>query len=118
MRILNPLLVFFFFFNDPATTEIYTLSLHDALPRASGSGPGAARHGRPGPAGGDSWGSGDADGGCGVARYSRWPTGAVWGGGSTSSPAAPPRRRPSARRAPSASARTGAERRTATRRAM
>src|SRR5437868_11680819 len=29
-----PLLLFspFFFFNDPATTEIYTLSLHDALP--------------------------------------------------------------------------------------
>src|SRR6266700_2739619 len=26
------LLLFFFFFNDPATTEIYTLSLHDALP--------------------------------------------------------------------------------------
>src|SRR5690348_18435785 len=26
------LLVMFFFFNDPATTEIYTLSLHDALP--------------------------------------------------------------------------------------
>src|ERR1039457_4717448 len=25
-------LVFFFFFNDTATTEIYTLSLHDALP--------------------------------------------------------------------------------------
>src|SRR5205807_10430955 len=24
--------VFIFFFNDPATTEIYTLSLHDALP--------------------------------------------------------------------------------------
>src|SRR5688572_31105593 len=24
--------VIFFFFNDPATTEIYTLSLHDALP--------------------------------------------------------------------------------------
>src|SRR5205085_8716185 len=24
--------IFFFFFNDPATTEIYTLSLHDALP--------------------------------------------------------------------------------------
>ena len=23
---------FFFFFNDPAPTEIYTLSLHDALP--------------------------------------------------------------------------------------
>src|SRR5258706_10783498 len=30
---------FFFFFNDTATTEIYTLSLHDALPiwRCSGS---------------------------------------------------------------------------------
>src|SRR5260221_3686241 len=27
-----PLRVFFFFFNDTATTEIYTLSLHDALP--------------------------------------------------------------------------------------
>src|SRR5437899_6504958 len=25
-------LCFLFFFNDPATTEIYTLSLHDALP--------------------------------------------------------------------------------------
>src|SRR2546428_7918745 len=28
----RPLLSFFFFFNDTATTEIYTLSLHDALP--------------------------------------------------------------------------------------
>src|SRR2546426_4161868 len=27
-----PLYYFFFFFNDTATTEIYTLSLHDALP--------------------------------------------------------------------------------------
>src|SRR2546430_4471951 len=27
-----PLIYFFFFFNDTATTEIYTLSLHDALP--------------------------------------------------------------------------------------
>src|SRR5947199_919248 len=26
------LMSFSFFFNDPATTEIYTLSLHDALP--------------------------------------------------------------------------------------
>src|SRR3712207_8332932 len=26
------LMTFFFFFNDTATTEIYTLSLHDALP--------------------------------------------------------------------------------------
>src|SRR5215467_16064280 len=33
--IVNPLSFFFssfFFFNDTATTEIYTLSLHDALP--------------------------------------------------------------------------------------
>src|SRR5260221_5348957 len=30
--ILQPPLFFFFFFNDTATTEIYTLSLHDALP--------------------------------------------------------------------------------------
>src|SRR2546430_17210167 len=29
---------FFFFFNDTATTEIYTLSLHDALPILSSSG--------------------------------------------------------------------------------
>src|SRR5437899_12102189 len=27
---------FFFFFNDTATTEIYTLSLHDALPISRG----------------------------------------------------------------------------------
>src|SRR2546422_7395923 len=33
---------FFFFFNDTATTEIYTLSLHDALPisgEVAGDGP-------------------------------------------------------------------------------
>src|SRR5260221_5304389 len=29
---LYPRLCIFFFFNDTATTEIYTLSLHDALP--------------------------------------------------------------------------------------
>src|SRR5438876_1504112 len=29
---------FFFFFNDTATTEIYTLSLHDALPIYPGDG--------------------------------------------------------------------------------
>src|SRR3954454_25414946 len=32
MRLLVSLSLFFFFFNDTATTEIYTLSLHDALP--------------------------------------------------------------------------------------
>src|SRR5256885_17238831 len=30
--IRHPYLFIFFFFNDTATTEIYTLSLHDALP--------------------------------------------------------------------------------------
>src|SRR2546430_17327905 len=29
--------IFFFFFNDTATTEIYTLSLHDALPICVGN---------------------------------------------------------------------------------
>src|SRR2546428_9868156 len=33
----------FFFFNDTATTEIYTLSLHDALPIRSSSKPSFAR---------------------------------------------------------------------------
>src|ERR1017187_10945925 len=32
MSIVWWLVFFFFFFNDTATTEIYTLSLHDALP--------------------------------------------------------------------------------------
>src|SRR2546423_6625680 len=32
MLFLLLLFFFFFFFNDTATTEIYTLSLHDALP--------------------------------------------------------------------------------------
>src|SRR2546430_12138206 len=37
---------FFFFFNDTATTEIYTLSLHDALPIYLGAVPAhAARQG-------------------------------------------------------------------------
>src|SRR5256886_6010404 len=32
----NDFCLFFFFFNDTATTEIYTLSLHDALPISRG----------------------------------------------------------------------------------
>src|SRR6266853_5323076 len=32
----NLFLFYFFFFNDTATTEIYTLSLHDALPISPG----------------------------------------------------------------------------------
>src|SRR5215216_6979648 len=34
MFLLCFVFLFFFFFNDTATTEIYTLSLHDALPIA------------------------------------------------------------------------------------
>src|SRR6266571_6930686 len=37
------MVVFCFFFNDTATTEIYTLSLHDALPIWSPSGSAAPR---------------------------------------------------------------------------
>src|SRR2546429_9029549 len=40
------LLSFYFFFNDTATTEIYTLSLHDALP-ISGHGLGDAHFAGP-----------------------------------------------------------------------
>src|SRR5256885_16814993 len=39
--LLSP--AFFFFFNDTATTEIYTLSLHDALPICQGAGQGASQ---------------------------------------------------------------------------
>src|ERR1041385_6012726 len=46
MRYLVVLYFFcFFFFNDTATTEIYTLSLHDALP-ICGAVPSADRHSR------------------------------------------------------------------------
>src|SRR2546422_3609666 len=37
---------FFFFFNDTATTEIYTLSLHDALPISRRSGEPTGRRSR------------------------------------------------------------------------
>src|SRR3712207_7191770 len=37
------LLLVFFFFNDTATTEIYTLSLHDALPISAPDGRGRGR---------------------------------------------------------------------------
>src|SRR2546429_8261522 len=47
--------VIFFFFNDTATTEIYTLSLHDALPICRrvrpGRGHGRGAAGRPGAGG-------------------------------------------------------------------
>src|SRR5258708_21285261 len=37
LHCISPYSFFFFFFNDTATTEIYTLSLHDALPICSGN---------------------------------------------------------------------------------
>src|SRR2546422_10492013 len=37
MKSSSPYYFFFFFFNDTATTEIYTLSLHDALPISRGA---------------------------------------------------------------------------------
>src|SRR3712207_8397438 len=40
---MTPLMWMIFFFNDTATTEIYTLSLHDALPIS----PGLVGHARP-----------------------------------------------------------------------
>src|SRR5260370_18224585 len=42
-----PLHILFFFFNDTATTEIYTLSLHDALPIFISRG--VTHTGQPGP---------------------------------------------------------------------
>src|SRR6266851_83529 len=45
MTYISISLIFFFFFNDTATTEIYTLSLHDALPISRAPGLSArARH--------------------------------------------------------------------------
>src|SRR2546427_5300985 len=39
--------LFFFFFNDTATTEIYTLSLHDALPILTGRSASSRERGPP-----------------------------------------------------------------------
>src|SRR5688572_26571334 len=48
---LDPLTLIFFFFNDTATTEIYTLSLHDALPISRRAHPALGRGERVGKAG-------------------------------------------------------------------
>src|SRR3989454_94421 len=45
----TPIFIIFFFFNDTATTEIYTLSLHDALPIYGGVGDGQGGRGAPHP---------------------------------------------------------------------
>src|SRR5690242_21474016 len=47
MLYLLPRSYFCFFFNDTATTEIYTLSLHDALPISGTRGGGHGHHARP-----------------------------------------------------------------------
>src|SRR5438034_8260326 len=44
--ILHLSFLFFFFFNDTATTEIYTLSLHDALPISLRAPPESCSRGR------------------------------------------------------------------------
>src|SRR5438034_11142135 len=46
-------MLIYFFFNDPATTEIYTLSLHDALPISRAARRGAVPPGLPPGHGGD-----------------------------------------------------------------
>src|SRR6266511_6333824 len=52
MHTTTTTLFLFFFFNDTATTEIYTLSLHDALPISPGHGRAGWRApGRRGPGG-------------------------------------------------------------------
>src|SRR2546429_6943496 len=48
LRYISPRFFSFFFFNDTATTEIYTLSLHDALP-ICGTRPPAGRGSAPAP---------------------------------------------------------------------
>src|SRR2546422_7616345 len=55
---------FFFFFNDTATTEIYTLSLHDALPISLPRDPGS-------PPGGGAGGGGSAAAPSGRSRLRR-----------------------------------------------
>src|SRR2546422_11289937 len=45
LGVICVLLFFFFFFNDTATTEIYTLSLHDALPICGAPGAGGSSRG-------------------------------------------------------------------------
>src|SRR5260221_10016054 len=44
--VCHPAPFFFFFFNDTATTEIYTLSLHDALPISAARSGSTCRHRR------------------------------------------------------------------------
>src|SRR5258708_11665322 len=61
----------FFFFNDTATTEIYTLSLHDALPISAWPGK-ATTGGRP-PTSGSTSGGNPPDGGQHGSPIASWP---------------------------------------------
>src|SRR6266446_3474222 len=61
---------FFFFFNDTATTEIYTLSLHDALPISRPLRPGILTSStrQVGPSGGSTLRKSETDENCWVSR--------------------------------------------------
>src|SRR2546425_9388118 len=62
--------IIFFFFNDTATTEIYTLSLHDALPILGAAALQGDRARARGAAEGDRHDAGDAAAGAGDAARS------------------------------------------------
>src|SRR2546430_5002604 len=64
--------IFFFFFNDTATTEIYTLSLHDALPISGRDARPHCGRGR-GRAGARSRRGGTSGKGTAAARFGRRP---------------------------------------------
>src|SRR3712207_7982442 len=70
-------MIFFFFFNDTATTEIYTLSLHDALPisptSSARSTPRSSPSSTPAPTRCSSRWSGPSRGAS--CRSRRWPSG-------------------------------------------
>src|SRR3712207_9392328 len=51
----NAPILMYFFFNDTATTEIYTLSLHDALPICRGAGRRRGRRAAPAARGRTTW---------------------------------------------------------------
>src|SRR6266511_4639723 len=63
---------FFFFFNDTATTEIYTLSLHDALPIPTDRNRDRRASTRPPNSPPTSWPGGKRRGGCRTNPTHRW----------------------------------------------
>src|SRR5436309_11435634 len=67
-----PSLLLYFFFNDPATTEIYTLSLHDALPISASGWPASGRY-APAAAWSDSGGPWSARRSCSPSSRPCWP---------------------------------------------